>query len=173
VGPDGIVFLLTKNVRTGELIQVLKHQLFRNCLKRVGDGKKDCPNGSDEKACLTLAPSAEAAGYVHQYFNEGFIFVHDQGRLGKLCVERNDSAPAFWRAEPQGLLQNIGSSACELLGFRKVAFVRVQSDVETSELTPPPYVRIHDPGASSEVTFTSGLCPSKKVLYVGCNHLGK
>lgn len=40
----------------------------------------DCPNSSDEKSCLTLAPTTEAAGYVHQYFNEGYLFVHDQVR---------------------------------------------------------------------------------------------
>ncbi|CAG7629725.1 unnamed protein product [Allacma fusca] len=138
------------------------------------DGIQDCPNGSDEKACLTLAPSSEAAGYVHQYFNEGYLFVHDQGKLGKLCVERNDSKKqdSFWEPESQLLLDNIGSSACELLGFRKVAFVRVQPDTEISPDGPfGNYVRIQEPGSSSEVTFTAGPCPSKKVLYVGCNHL--
>ncbi len=33
------------------------------------------------------------------------------------------------------------------------------------------YVRIQEPGSSSEVTFSAGPCPSRKVLYVGCNHL--
>ena len=31
----------------------------------LGNGKRDCGNGSDEKACLQLAPSSEAAAYVH------------------------------------------------------------------------------------------------------------
>ncbi|OXA65058.1 uncharacterized protein LOC110843915 isoform X2 [Folsomia candida] len=139
------------------------------------DGTIDCPNSSDEKACLTLAPSAEAAGYVHQYFNEGYLFVHDQGKLGKLCVERNESqSNSLWSQDSQLLLDNIGSSACELLGFRKVAFVRIQPDGEAEDdkgKDVGTYVRIQEPGSSTEVTFSAGTCPSKKVLYVGCNHL--
>jgi hypothetical protein len=127
---------------------------------------------------VTLAPSSEAAGYVHQYFNEGYLFVHDQGKLGKLCVERNDSTQSnsLWAQESQLLLDNIGSSACELLGFRKVAFVRIQPDGEAEDdnkgRNVGTYVRIQEPGSSTEVTFSAGSCPSKKVLYVGCNHLG-
>ena len=94
-------------------------------------------------------------------------------------MERNDSKKdSFWEPESQLLLDNIGSSACELLGFRKVAFVRVQPDTEISSNSHfndtnslANYVRIQEPGTSSEVTFTAGPCPSKKVLYVGCNHL--
>ena len=80
----------------------------------------------------------------------------------------------MFEPESQLLLDNIGSSACELLGFRKVAFVRMQPDTEipTDSTAAGNYVRIQEPGSSSEVTFSSGPCPSKKVLYVGCNHLG-
>jgi len=35
---------------------------------------------------VTLAPSTEAAGYVHQYFNEGYLFVHDQVRKAKTKI---------------------------------------------------------------------------------------
>ena len=93
-------------------------------------------------------------------------------------MERNESSSnSLWEPESQLLLDNIGSSACELLGFRKVAFVRIQPDTEA----PPDssergnegnYVRIQEPGSSSEVTFSAGPCPTRKVLYVGCNHLG-
>lgn len=85
-------------------------------------------------------------------------------------MERNDSEKD---KESKLLLDNIGSSACELLGFRKVAFVMVQTDAEALNASKSgSYVRIQDPGSSSEVTFTAGTCPSKRVLYVGCNHLG-
>lgn len=93
-------------------------------------------------------------------------------------MERNDSKTnSLWETESQLLLDNIGSSACELLGFRKVAFVRIQPDADI--ITDPlgrslaSYVRIQEPASSTEVTFNAGTCPSKKVLYVGCNHLGE
>ncbi|ODN05262.1 Enteropeptidase, partial [Orchesella cincta] len=151
----------------------------RECIppEKKCDGFVDCKSRIGRTWCLTLAPSGEAAGYVHQYFNEGYLFVHDQGRLGKLCVERNESSSnSLWEPESQLLLDNIGSSACELLGFRKVAFVRIQPDTEAAPDSSEKgnegnYVRIQEPGSSSEVTFSAGPCPSRKVLYVGCNHL--
>lgn len=99
--------------------------------------------------------------------------------MGKLCVERNESSSnSLWEPESQLLLDNIGSSACELLGFRKVAFVRIQPDTEATPDSSEKgndgsYVRIQEPGSSSEVTFSAGPCPTRKVLYVGCNHLGE
>lgn len=90
-------------------------------------------------------------------------------------MERNESqSNSLWAQDSQLLLDNIGSSACELLGFRKVAFVRIQPDGESEEGNKElgTYVRIQEPGSSTEVTFSAGTCPSKKVLYVGCNHLG-
>lgn len=64
-------------------------------------------------------------------------------------MERNESqSNSLWSQDSQLLLDNIGSSACELLGFRKVAFVRIQPDGEAEDdkgKDVGTYVRIQEP----------------------------
>jgi hypothetical protein len=66
---------------------------------------------------LTLAPSSEAAGYVHQYFNEGYLFVHDQVILRLVTLVRYAGAGVNF--PDLGHFMVLADSKTENLDFRR------------------------------------------------------
>nr|CAI5828671.1 unnamed protein product [Callosobruchus analis] len=135
------------------------------------DGRTDCPDGSDERGCLSLASSVETVKKIEvitphatKYNSEGFVIFNEKGEVGKLCTENiNRSLPAN---QTIAVLHSVASSLCKTLTYQNVISVNVETDIENNVS----YVKMKNPTAP-EISFVRSKCPSKQVLKVACSDL--
>nr|CAG4640637.1 EOG090X019S [Eulimnadia texana] len=129
------------------------------------DGTPDCPNGSDERGCLTVAPDMEAANFVHQYFQDGFVISTEGNKTGKICADVLTSAN-FTSAKRNSFLEAFGESACRSMSYRTMDLIEVRTDNERSS----EYAHIKD-SSQLKASFSKDPCNRRQVLYLSCSEL--
>nr|CAG4638255.1 EOG090X019S [Cyclestheria hislopi] len=134
-------------------------------VKQRCDGVPDCPNGSDERGCLTVAPDMDAAHFVHQYFQEGYVVFSEGNSTGKICVDSLNSS-SLSPARQQSFLEMFGESACRSMSYRTMEHVTVRIDNERSV----DYAHLTEP-ARWRATFVRAPCRSRQVLHLTCSEL--
>ena len=76
---------------------------------------RDCPNGDDERHCVTVAQDIESAEEMI-YSASGFLMVRREGRWGKLCMQNFESAVSKLRESFQ--VNDLGRAVCKELTFK-------------------------------------------------------
>nr|CAG4643728.1 EOG090X019S [Lepidurus arcticus] len=133
-------------------------------VRRRCDGVVDCPNGSDERSCLTIAPDMEAASYVHQYFQEGYVLLTEGNQTGKICLDNlNTTLPSHKR---DSFLDVFGESACRLMNYRTLDKIEVKPDKKNTGV----YAHLTEP-SRWRASFDKGPCKSGQVLHLSCSEL--
>nr|CAG4646820.1 EOG090X019S [Megafenestra aurita]SVE92229.1 EOG090X019S [Megafenestra aurita] len=130
------------------------------------DGVPHCPNGSDERGCLTVAPDMAAANFVHQYFHEGYIVFTEGNNTGKICVDSLNSSSLMSTARQQSFLEIFGESACRSMSYRIMERIEIRIDNERSS----DYAHLTEP-IRWRATFLRAPCRKRQVLYLSCSGL--
>nr|CAG4651597.1 EOG090X019S [Triops cancriformis] len=133
-------------------------------VRRRCDGVADCPNGSDERSCLTIAPDMEAATYVHQYFQEGYVLLSEGNQTGKICLDNLNSTLPPHKLDT--FLEVFGESACRLMHYRSLEKIEVKSDQKSTGV----FAHLTEP-SRFRASFDRGPCKSGQVLHLSCSEL--
>lgn len=87
------------------------------CINRTSicDGVTDCPNGDDERQCVTVAPDLNSADEF-PYNADGFLMVRKNGVWGKLCVANFDSVVS--RSRMSWEVTDLGQAVCKAMTYK-------------------------------------------------------
>ncbi|TRY68657.1 hypothetical protein TCAL_02473 [Tigriopus californicus] len=133
---------------------------------KMCDGNIDCDNGADEKGCLSLAPHMDFASYVHQYYDKGYLVFQEGGQAGKVCADdMNRTVPS---SEVGRVLDKLGQSMCNMLEYRDLKSIALQTDTEENEDIR--YVDMIGPMSDAK-SFISVPCNAREVVHIECEHL--
>ena len=61
----------------------------------------------------------EAANFVHQYFNEGFVIYTEGNHTGKVCVDSLHSS-SLSKIKQQSFIDYFGRTACRSLSYKYI-----------------------------------------------------
>lgn len=76
---------------------------------KICDGISDCPQGDDERQCVTIASNVEEAKKF-PYSSQGFLIVQKYGIWGKLCVENTTNFVLS--------IRDIGAAVCKTMTYQ-------------------------------------------------------
>ncbi|KAK5639362.1 hypothetical protein RI129_011854 [Pyrocoelia pectoralis] len=136
------------------------------CIDRtkICDDSRDCPNGDDERHCVTVAPNLHAAD-EYPYYSEGYLLVRKYGRWGKLCMNSDESSWSF---------SDLGEAVCKSRTYKKLDVLQIESDIDSNHSTEKKYFELAHQIVNiskSNLTFTESDCEGKQVIKLRCSVL--
>lgn len=73
---------------------------------------------------VTLAPHMQFAGYVHRYYESGYLVYQENGQVGKVCADHIDQTVE--KEDIGKVLGKLGQSMCKLLEYKEIKDVQIQ-----------------------------------------------
>ncbi|KAF5300956.1 hypothetical protein FQA39_LY10926 [Lamprigera yunnana] len=140
------------------------------CIDRnkICDGIRHCPNGDDERHCVTVAPNIQAAD-EYPYYSEGYLYIRNKGKWGKLCVQNNVKELGLaWN------LSDLGEVVCKSRTYQKLDFVEITNQSHASSTRNRQYFELSQHlinVTKGNLSFIQSPCESKEVVKLKCHAL--
>nr|XP_023014443.1 serine protease 33-like [Leptinotarsa decemlineata] len=137
---------------------------------KICNGFRDCPQGDDERQCVTIAADIESADKF-PYYSEGYLMVRKYGKWGKLCIDNFENVVTLSHISWQ--IPDLGKAVCKSMTYQTMASIKTvtehrkdKKEAEYFELT---YSFQNE--TKSNLSFKKSSCSDKKTVKVECQSL--